>query len=394
VVLGNPPWVRAERLPSQVREALTTRYSAWRPAPQPGFAHLPDLAVAFVERALELAAPGGIAALLVPAKLASSGYAERLRQLLARGTRIERAAPLDGAAGAFGAAVYPMALVAARAEPAAHDQVATALGPKSAAPRVPQRLLQTPGPWVLQPRATRVARELRDHFPVVGDRWTPQLGVKTGADDLFLVAAAAPWTRPAVRGRDVAAWRATPRAHVLWTHTADGRPIARLPRELARLLEPHLERLRRRSDYRAGAPWQVFRTGLAYAPHRVVWADMARRIAAAVPPPDIVPLNTVYGIATRTAEDAHALAALFNCRWLTALACLVADPARGGFHRFNARVVRGLPVPPAESPAWRSLAAAGASGVADDAAIADLYHLDASDRRALAPLATGAADSL
>src|SRR5207248_752957 len=194
--------------------------------------------VAFVERALELAAPGGVAALLVPAKLASSGYAESLRQLLARGTRIERAAVVDGAAGAFGAAVYPMALVAARAEPAAHDEVA------------------------------------------------------------------------AVRGRDMAAWRATPRTHLLWTHAADGRPLERLPRELARLLEPHLERLRRRSDYRAGAPWQLFRTGLAHASHRVVWADVARRIAAAVPPPDVVPLNTVYGIATRTAEDAHALAAL------------------------------------------------------------------------------------
>src|SRR5207302_1238907 len=153
------------------------------------------------------------------------------------------------------------------------------------------------------PRATRVARQLRDRFPTVGDRWTPQLGVKTGADDVFLVAAAAPWTRPAVRGRDLRAWRATPHAHLLWTHAADGRPIARLPR----------------------------------------------------------------------------------------------DPARGGFHRFNARVVRGLPIPPAESPAWRTLAAAGSSGVADDAAIADLYHLDASDRRVLAPLApraAGAADSV
>src|SRR5439155_4770424 len=69
-----------------------------------GFAHLPDLAVAFVERALELAAPGGVAALLVPAKLASCGYAEPLRQLLAHGTRIERAAPVEGAAAAFGAA--------------------------------------------------------------------------------------------------------------------------------------------------------------------------------------------------------------------------------------------------------------------------------------------------
>src|SRR6266568_3002525 len=62
LVAGNPPWVRGERVPAQVRETLATRYATWRPAHGPGFAHLPDLAVAFVERALELAAPGGAVA--------------------------------------------------------------------------------------------------------------------------------------------------------------------------------------------------------------------------------------------------------------------------------------------------------------------------------------------
>src|SRR5206468_2667754 len=122
LVAGNPPWVRGERVPTQVRETLATRYATWRPAGGPGFTHLPDLAVAFVERALELAAPGGAVALLVPAKLASSGYAEPLRRRLAPSTRPERAAPLADAAGAFGAAaVYPMALIATRAEPGPAD---------------------------------------------------------------------------------------------------------------------------------------------------------------------------------------------------------------------------------------------------------------------------------
>ena len=103
-----------------------------------------------------------------------------------------------------------------------------------------------------------------------------------------------------------------------------------------------------------------------------------------VPDADIVPLNTVYGIATRELDDAYALAALFNSRWLTALARLHADPARGGFRRFNARVVRGLPLPPASPLLWRALADQGRRGESDDAAIADLYQLDAADRRALA----------
>ena len=382
LVAGNPPWVRGERVPAQVREALATRYATWRPAPGRGFAHLPDLAVAFVERALELAAPGGTAALLVPVKLASTGYAERLRQRLAASTRLERVAPVP-AAGSFGAAVYPMVLVAARLEPTGRERVATTLGPRSAATTLPQRALAAGGPWILGHAATTVARRLRAAFPTVGDRWSPQLGVKTGADDVFLVSQPGAATRPAVRGRDVRPWRATPQLHLLWTHSPNGRPLARLSPELARALDPHLERLRRRSDYRAGPAWQVFRTALANAPHRVIWPDLAQRLAAAVPAGEVVPLNTVYGIATRAPDDAYALAALFNSRWLTALARLSADPARGGFRRFNARVVRGLPLPHADAAAWHALADQGRRSAADDDTIADLYELDAADRRAL-----------
>ena len=255
---------------------------------------------------------------------------------------------MDTATPAFAAAVYPMALVAVRADPGPGAETAQALGPKSAAPRIAQRLLEAPGPWVLIPDADRVARRLRAEFPTLGERWTPQLGVKTGADDLFLVDAPCAGARPAVRGRDVRAWVTRASAWLLWTHGPDGRPLAALPREIAARLEPHLAQLRRRADYRDGPPWRLFRTALADAPHRVLWADLARRLAAVVPATDVVPLNTVYGLAPRTSSDAAALAALLNSRWYTALACLTADPARGGFRRFNARVGRSS-LPPARA---------------------------------------------
>ena len=73
-----------------------------------------------------------------------------------------------------------------------------------------------------------------------------------------------------------------------------------------------------------------------------------------------------------------------NSCWLTALARLVADPARGGFRRFNARVVRGLPIPPRESPVWSELARRGNARESADDLVADAFHLDDADRRALA----------
>src|SRR6266511_3121206 len=155
--------------------------------------------------------------------------------------------------------------------------------------------------------------------------------------------------------RDIAAWRCKPGRYVLWTHRADGTPFDRLPRELTERLSGHEGRLRRRADYRSGPPWQLFRTGLASAPHRVIWPDLGRRLSAAVPAPDGVPLNTVYGIATR-------------------------DSARGGFRRFNARVVRGLPVPAAGSAVWAELARRGHRCESADDLIADAFELDGADR--------------
>jgi hypothetical protein len=386
LVVGNPPWVRGERLPTRVRETLSQRFTTWRPQMGHRFAHLPDLSVAFCERALELVAPRGISALLIPAKLATAGYAEPLRRHLALRTRLECVAPLDDSvATSFGAAVYPMTVVAAHIEPEPGSMTKVRLG--ADARSVPQRLLQNSGPWVLIPDAAAVAERLARECVPLARRWTPQLGVKTGADWAFLVDEASPGTRPVVRGRDVARWRVIPRRHLLWTHDSAGRPLQPLPDAAAVHLAPHFERLRRRADYHGGPVWQLFRIGLALATDRVVWADVARELTAVVPPPDIVPLNTVYGIATRGALDAHALAALLNTRWCTALARLTADPARGGFCRFNARVVGGLPVPRTNEAAWSALANHGRRCEPADALVAELYGFDSTERRALLRLA-------
>ncbi len=388
LVLGNPPWVRGERVPVRVREALAARYPCSSPTGG-RFAHAPDLAVAFVERALELAAPAGVIAMLVPAKLATSGYAELLRRHLAHHTRLERVAPLE-APVAFGAAVYPMALVAARRNPAPDATTGVGLAPASSGPRIPQRSLQTEGPWILLPDAGRLAQYVRTRFPELRERWRPLLGVKTGADDLFLRTVPAPGTRPAARGRDVRRYDVRVARWLAWTHDAAGRPLERLPAPLARLLDQHATRLRGRADYRGGPPWQLFRTALGTAPWRVCWPDLARRLTAAVPDAAVVPLNTLYGVITRDAVDAHALAAWLNARWLTALARLDADPARGGFRRFNARVVGRVPTPDGRGDVWARLAALGAARRADDDLVADVLELDAADRRALEPLASAA----
>ncbi|HEU4700279.1 MAG TPA: hypothetical protein VFS40_13930 [Gemmatimonadales bacterium] len=419
LVVGNPPWVRAEALPAATRAHLAERYRWWRGA-GPGFAHRPDLAVAFLERATTLAAPGGVVAMLVPAKLATAGYGARARHALATRTTLHTVADLtDAPAARFEATVYPLALVAATRPPASGHAVRTTLRATPASPdttearydgrdagrpatRVAQAALAAGGgaPWVLVPDPLREALAALAHHPRLGDRVRCQLGVKTGANDLFLDPpddvedAVLRW---AVRGRDVAPFRCRQRTRLLWPCDAAGRPLAALPPRAAAHLAPARPRLLARSDYDGGPPWTLFRTTPACAPHRVVWADLARRLQAAALTGEaaarLVPLNTCYVAPVRSAGEAHALAAWLNSRWLRLVARLGAVPAASGHHRFSARTVEALPLP-AAVPGDADLAAlarAAARGrpVQDDLDALAFRHLGLPlrARRTLADLA-------
>jgi len=404
LVVGNPPWLRAEAIPPALRRRLTGRYRWWR-AGSSAFGHRPDLAVAFVERATELAAPGGMVALLVPAKLANAEYAAAARHGLASSTTLLRVVDLTGRPEAtFDATVYPLALVARNAAPVRGHRVRTELGGTA-----PASLLQTRlrggGPWILTADHVQrvIARVLREHA-ALAERVTCQLGVKTGANRLFLdpPATVESWLlRWAVRGRDVRPFQARARHRLLWTHDAAGAPLTRLPPGAAAYLRAHETTLRARTDYQRGPPWTLFRTRAAASRHRVVWSDLARRLAACAltgrDHAELLPLNSCYVTAVPTEEEAERLSAWLNSTWVRAIAQLHAVPASGGFHRFTAAVVRRLPLPAAVLTDDGLLAAARAArrGEAIQEAIDDrtAEHLALSpkDRSALARLLATAA---
>jgi hypothetical protein len=387
LVVGNPPWVRAERLPAATRDALTARYQWWRGTGD-GWRHRPDLAVAFLERSLEWLAPNGTLALLVPAKLATADYAVRCRAELADRTTLHCVADLqeDPRAG-FEAAVYPMALIASRRQATADHAVRNGLGLGTATR--PQAHWCGGVPWVARSSAhvARICRHLAASHPMLGQRHHPSLGVKTGANEAFLAPPPAldPYTRPAVRGRDVRDGQVIGQVPLLWPADARGTAWNALPPPVAAHLARHRERLESRTDARSGQCWwSLFRTRPATAPHRVVWPDVARTLDTVVLTGEAVPLNSCYVIATGTAGEARALAGYLRTPLLTALARLGAEPARGGFARFGARVVRHLPLPASvmhdatllaagENPADRDIADAAAQRVAH------LLALDATD---------------
>ena len=413
VLIGNPPWVRPHALPQREREQLRREFRSMRAATWHagaaragagvGFASQPDLAVAFIERSLELLAPGGTLALLVPAKLWRSLSGGGIRRTIAQLATIRTIRDWSDAPALFDAATYPSLLVA-RTHPRAdthtdsapltaldiHVTISTTHGDRHF-PVPPARLAldgDTAAPWILLPPPAHAAFErLRTVGPALGDSHIgrPLLGVKCGCNAAFLVHARehdddsatvvasdnpAPGAvsrprsatierlllRPALRGEGITA-RAPiagepaggDELRILWTHGTDGLPLRTLPPATTRWLAHWRPRLESRRDARARMPWwTLFRTEAARADTpRVVWADIGKRLRTRVleAGDPTVPLNSCYVVRTASIDDAYALDALLNSTIAAAWLDVLAEPARGGFRRFLGWTVASLPVP-------------------------------------------------
>jgi hypothetical protein len=209
----------------------------------------------------------------------------------------------------------------------------------------------------------------------------PMLGVKSGCNEAFVVetlatrvlpgpvpvrsgeirgAVEASHLRPLVRGEHVRAWslnEAAQRSSIVWTHDARGLPAASLPPLTRAWLSQWRDRLEGRSDARGARWWALFRTDSASSDRpRVVWGDIGRSPRALVLDAGdrTVPLNTCYVIRATGDDDAHALAALINSPLAAAWLNAIAEPARGGYHRYLGWTCARLPVP-ADWPRARAL---------------------------------------
>ena len=398
LVIGNPPWVRLHNIAPAARDTLRSRYrvfadAAWEPASDVtrgrGFAPQVDLAALFVERSIALTVCGGAIALLLPAKLWRSLSGGGVRRLIAARTHLRRLEDWTDAPCAFDAAVYPSVLIATRLAfhaRSARGAIENALPETDYAVRrrtlnvgwraEARRTLLDPGdpasPWLILPNEVRIAfDELRARGqPLATGRFgRALLGVKCGCNEAFLVndtggdyvmaavecqgrrgTLERELLRPLLRGESVQSWRVPPSSRaIVWTHAGSGTPLGALPPAAARWLAPWRRRLRARSDLRGtGSWWMLFRTESAdHTRARVVWNDFGRSPRAAILPAGdpTVPLNSCYVLPCDDPVDALALATLLNGPLAAAFLNAIAEPARGGWHRYLAWTVELLPVP-------------------------------------------------
>ena len=422
LIVGNPPWVRLHNIPPGERAALRRRFAVFRDAAWSagaeraragrGFAAQIDLAALFVERSLALAAPNGVVALLVPAKLWRSLAGGGTRALLARETRLLRLEDWSEAPCGFDAAVYPSVIVATPSTDA----------PAMLRASVRRRSLvvewdSTPegicldatdhaSPWLLLPPDVRRALDrVTAHGRPLAESplGRPTLGVKCGCNDAFVVERGPrdgmmdlvtqgerrgqierALLRPLLRGDALTAWRLQPtNAAIVWTHAPNGAPLSTLPEGAARWLGPWRRQLAARADLRGTrAWWSLFRIeGANPSQHRVVWSDFGRQPRAAVIPAgdETVPLNSCYVLPCPELDDALALAALLNSPLAAAWLNTIAEPARGGWHRYLGWTISLLPIPE-EWPRARALLAPIAERAMLGAPPTDIELLDAACR--------------
>lgn len=118
-VVGNPPYVRAERLPDDDRRQLKAVYESMHGAGNV------DLAVYFVRRALDWLEPGGMLGFILPRAIADAAFSGPLRSTLESEVyTIEELVPLDWACHElFDSDVVPFLLFVRQAKRPADHQV-------------------------------------------------------------------------------------------------------------------------------------------------------------------------------------------------------------------------------------------------------------------------------
>lgn len=369
-VVGNPPYVRQERIPSallaEYRQRFRTMYDR------------ADLYVPFFERSLDLLAPGGRLGFICANRWVKNRYGGPLRSKISRGFSLLHYIDMENV-DAFHADViaYPAITVIERAPGAAQRPSATrvvtgeslqqrelpeivdALRSHAREPGIDEIDLTSSGdaPWLLDdvPRL-RLLRSLESRFPTLEEAGCKVgIGVATGCDRVFIddldALPVEPERKlPLVMARDLIdgriAWRGK---GVLNPFEADGSlaDLERYPRFAAYLQQHHEAVAGRHVAGRSGAGW--YRTidriypDLVAQPKLLV-PDIKGEAVFVIDEGRYYPHHNLYYI-TASDWDLRALRCVLRSSLSVMIVATYCTRMAGGFLRFQAQYLRRLRLP-------------------------------------------------
>ena len=367
VVLGNPPYVRMERL-KPVKPYLERRYAV--------ASDRLDLYGYFYELGVRLLKPGGRLGYISSSTFFKTGSGDRLRAFLLENAQIRALVDFGDIQVFEGVTTYPAIVVLARAEkpdPAAPlkflalgqampDDLRSAFARE--AREMPQARLDGAG-WRLEDETEARLRDklVRGH-PTLRDVYgTPCRGVVTGLNEAFVVDRAvrdrlvaedprsAELLKPFLEGKDLKKWRIEPQDLWLIYIPKNALDIERYPAIKARLL-PFRAKLEKRATEQAWFELQQPQAAYIrdFESPKLIYPEMSQGPKFSLDREGRYLSNKVFYIPTTD----WFLVGLLNSKAAWHYLFGICSPLRGGEWRLELRAqhVETLPIP-AASPAER-----------------------------------------
>lgn len=413
VIVGNPPYVRQERIPGALLNEYRSRFNT--------LYDRADLYVPFYERALDLLAPGGVLGFICANRWLKNKYGGPLRRKISKAFHLSHFIDMEGVE-AFHADVIAYPAITILRRPVTEDAALpptrianaralselslTSVGAALASATVRNEWVDTvslehgdDAPWLLDdvPRLS-LLRRLEAEFPALEDAGCKVgIGVATGCDRVFIADYdALPVEKerklPLVMARDLVQGRVQWQGKgVLNPFEADGRlaSLAEYPR-FAAYLDAHREAVASRHvASRSGEGW--------YRTIDRIYPDLVRQPKLLVP--DIkgeatfvideghyYPHHNLYYIVSEL-WDLRALQTVLRSSLSVMTVATYCTRMAGGFLRFQAQYLRRIRLPHWDSvPAALRKQLVAASGAREqsvvDAPVFALYVLtDAEAQR-------------
>lgn len=406
VVVGNPPYVRQERIPDALIAEYRQRYTT--------VFDRADLYVPFIERSLSLLKEGGALGFICADRWMKNRYGAPLRQFVAHGYNLRAYVDMvDTPAFHSEVIAYPAIFVIGREQgsvthvarrpqidAAALSDLAQAMTPVAQphadVTRLPA-LASGDAPWLLSGDVSLdLVRRLEDAFPTLAEAGCKVgIGVATGADRAFIGPLEALDVEddrklPLVMTRDIAsgkiAWRGL---GVINPFADEGGlvPLARYPR-LARYLESHRQEIAgRHVAQKAPARW--YRTIDRIYPElvatpKLLIPDIKGEAHIVYDEGHFYPHHNLYYI-TSDAWDLRALATVLKSGIGKLFVSAYSTTMRGGYFRYQAQYLRRIRLPQWHDVdvSLRRTLIEGSDADAVEAAVATLYGLSDLERTQL-----------
>jgi len=391
-IVGNPPYVATTRLDDRHKAQLRVLFST--------AVGRVDLYTLFIERALQVIAPGGTVAFITPDKFLASRTSHRLRTFISAHGTLRTVARFRSHKVFPGAAVVPCVTVIDRGTGTSPIEMLTCTTNGERVEVIERAVLPragiSTGDWQFKrPELLRIVERLVASFPSLDARARRiSAGPATGRDEVYVRPRAEleevepELVHAALRGRDIGTFSITdPNLGILLPYELrDGVPeLVRLSRYpgAQRYLERHRGILRLRHCVRV---WEKAWFDLHDQPAtdlagtiKIVVPDVAESCRFAVDRGRYFPLHSAYYIVPQDPADADLLAAVMNATVAEFVLRLLAPVAKDGFSRFRRQFLAGVPIANAPPRQRRDILAAVERGRLDDAnvMVTRLYGLTA-----------------